>query len=701
MSRTNSILLRVLGLVLGGICALLLAASLLAWARFDGAQAAVELEQYFKTHYQRTLVMANAPRLLPWPSPTLYLQRLTLSEPRRADVVAQVRELRLRLAWLPLMAGRVEIRAVELGPSSAALIRERDGRWNFADLLADPPTDDTLPWPLKLERIALDKLDLNLLDRGDNTQTQLHDLSLTLDRPQIGSPARLCWQGRFLQPQDAALNLQGNARLTLSPELKAAQLEAMTTRFDGELEGFAGISGELRADTLSWDRDSAAGELSGLRMHASGARGGERREWQLTLPKLHWQDKRIGGEALAARMVSRDGSRSLQVELQLPTLAPTEQGFDTASARLQAQFTQGALNGDSTLGFTLSANPADGQWRVSALDGNCRLQHPALRKAITLGLGGQGSWQPARGGELALQLAQGDQRLTAQASLPRLRPLQARLSLQGDALDFDSLLDPDELPALLAQPLPPEAALSGRLTLAEAQAGGVHWQNLQLPFVLDKGRFSSSGYTASAHGGRFKGDLLLDTTGGRLESSGEFSTIALESLRDEARLPLPAVGKLSGSYRIAAPLAAGRNPLAQAKGALRWRLEQARLDGVDFARSLRELRPDIEAGTPGARRPDTGESSRFDSIVARFVFARGRWQTNNLQAGASWLNISGQGEGSLLATGLDLQLRANVLPAVARGDTRDLAGLRGKTLPLRLKGPNMQPDIRYEHTASR
>ncbi len=697
LSRKVSNLLRVLGFLLGGACAVVFALALLAWARFDGGVAASEIEQYAKAAYQRNLVMAAAPRLTLWPRPELQLQRLTLSEAGRIDIFAHVQQVRLRLGFWALLAGRLEIRGLVIENASLAALRERDGQWNVANLLTAPAPVDPPAWQMALETAELRQLNLRMIDRRDASEVLLQGLDAHLHWPAGSTAATLEWQAAWRSAAGEVLQLAGESQVSLSRNLDAAQLDRFQLQFRGEAGGLAGMSGKLRIRGLGWSERGRQGRIDTLSLEGSGAQAQARREWSLQLPELAWQDRRISGKGIWGRASHRDPTQSGQLELVLPDLLATGQGFAVSAGRLSGDYQQGALTAAGKLDLAFEARLDEEHGLLKALSGELLLRHPALHEGNTrISLEGQGDWRPVRGAELALTLGQQQQNLDLQLALHRLQPLQARAELRGEGLDIDSLFKPGGLRSLLGLPLAPELTLAARVALAELQLGGVHWRKLQFPVLLENGRLSITGLSGALYDGQLKADLNLDASKRQFDARGEFNHIHFGDLRADSAWRVPLAGRASGSFRLNGSADPAQALLAGAEGAVRWRLEPGALQAVDLAHSLREFAPAVTAGSGAARSPQTDEQTLFDSINARFVIAEGRWRTDNLQARNAWLALEGKGEGSLLDADIDLLLRASLLPGVARGETRDLAALRGKPLPLRLKGQILHPDIRYD-----
>jgi AsmA protein len=153
---------------------------------------------------------------------------------------------------------------------------------------------------------------------------------------------------------------------------------------------------------------------------------------------------------------------------------------------------------------------------------------------------------------------------------------------------------------------------------------------------------------------------------------------------------------LGGTYKLATMLRADKSPLAELNGAVRWNLANSAIRGVDLVRSLREFRPAITAGKQSARTPVDAETTELGAASSRFLLAGGKVQADSIQSRNSWLALNGAGSADLLSDELDFTLQASLLPGMNAMAAKDLADLRSKPITLRLKGPLMRPDVRYE-----
>lgn len=699
--------LRVLGFFLGGLVAVVAALAFLVWVSFDAERTAGALTQHFKDHYQRTLVLGKEPQLRVWPRPALVLRQASLSEPGRSDVFASVASVRLDLAPLALLARRHEILRVSLSGLQAHCVRARNGEWNLANLLAvstasvAPP-----PWLLQISEISLRGATLQVDDAGTGMQVEIRNLDADAQSVNKGVPGQLSWQGQWLDKAGAGdLEFKGQARYTLLKGLNAGTLDELSVRISGDGYGLQGAEARFTSERLGWGSQATQGYLSKANFKLQGAAGAQAVSFSAAAPAFGWQSFRLQGEKLAASLTLRTVDAQTDFQLALPHLQESGQGFSTDGLDFAWQYKAGSEHGSQgKLNARLNADVQGNAYRLRDIKAEASLQHPRLHTPTArISVTGQAQWRANGGSELTLDGALGEDKLRLQAQLPQLWPLSGRFELSASRLDLDRLVA-EARPGTRLPPLQmpgfEQLSLSGKLKLGNLRVAGLNLNSLQSPLSVDKGVLTASGFMASLYGGQIGGDLSAEGSSGRLDVQGDFNDLALELLALEGGLPIPLSGRLAGTYKLATLLKADKQPLAELNGAVRWTLTNSAIRGVDLVRSLREFRPAIAQGKQSARSPVDAETTEIGVVSSRFLLAGGKLQADSIQSRNSWLALNGAGSADLLRDELDFSLQASLLPGVTAMAARDLADLRSKPLPLRLKGPLLRPDVRYEPGAA-
>lgn len=688
--------LRVLGFLLGGVVAAVAALALLIWISFDAEHTATALSQHFQETYQRTLILAQTPRLQIWPRPALIVEDASLSEPGRAEIFARVDRARLDLALVPLLTLHHEVFRIQLDGLQARLVHGRDGDWNLADLLFAPNPDLTaLPWRQRLDALRLRDAQLEIRDARSERQVEVRELQAEAAGASHGEPGPLRWQGQWLDKAHGRdLHFKGEARYTLLNGLSAGTLDGLSIDLRGEGFGLKAGNGRFVADRLGWSSKATQGVLKAARLSAQGTAKAGTVEVTAYFPDVAWQDSRLQGEKLAARLKLRGADTQGNLQIELPRLVEAEHGFTAERLGLTWQQQTGPRSGSQgQFAARLEANLEEGDYRLAALAGTLSVRDPHLRPAVAnLAVSGQATWHRNGGIDCALDGQFGPDHLLVSAQLQKPWPATGQFTLTSNQFDLDRLF----LASSLEFPRLAGVSLDGKLSLTKLHVGGRLLDRLQTALIINQDSLKASALSASLYGGQLSGEFSADPASGRLAGSGEFSDLALGPLARDGKWPLPLDGRLSGSYKLSAVSKPGAAMLPTLDGALRWRLANASLRGADLIRSVQEFRPAIEAGSAAARHPGEGEKTELGSLSSRFVFTQGALQADTLQSRNAALALSGGGTANLRTNTLDFSLQASVLPAAGK----DLAGLRGKPLSLRLQGPLLRPEVRYEPGAA-
>ncbi|XLM19948.1 AsmA family protein, partial [Chromobacterium piscinae] len=103
---------------------------------------------------------------------------LSVSEAGKSDVFARVEMLRVSLAWMPLLLGNREIKALELYGPSASISRSLDGQLNIADLFQRHNQNG---YSFKLDQLTVREGTLLLSDQMTHTDKRLSSISVDAD----------------------------------------------------------------------------------------------------------------------------------------------------------------------------------------------------------------------------------------------------------------------------------------------------------------------------------------------------------------------------------------------------------------------------------------------------------------------------------------------------------------------------------------
>lgn len=690
--------IRILGFLLGGLVAISAALTLYVWISFDATAASDLLSRHIQTQYKRTLMMTGAPQLVVWPRPAIRLNKVSLKDGGRRESFASATELHVELAILPLLKNHFEITGLHASGVQLQLRQLPTGEWNLSDLLDAHDLSAPQGWSSQLRRIVIDAASVQIQALGRKGPLNLEGFDFSARLPDRGRPGKARWEGRLSDAQsETGGHFNGGTIISAIDGLRAMRLQGFSMEMDGDSHGLKGATVSLAARNLDWSDVASNGELDQLRLRVRGAHGERAIDFSTTWPHFVWQGRALSGTALDARLEIRTISERNETRLAIPTLtAEDPNGASTRGAQLfwlhdAGNGRRSSLQLEADAALNLLAGTLD----ASRLEGRLALEHPGLHQgSATAGLNGSFHWKPD-GVTLQAQLAEGADALTLDTRLEPELPLKGRFTLESASLDLDRFLStkPGKPPLSLPWLLPANATLDGQLKLAALRVGGVPVSSLQGQLKLDGDKLLADGLQARVHDGLISFTSLgANTANHQFSCAGEFKGLPLGAIALESGLPVPLGGKADGSFKLDGRLQPGHALAPTLDGAIRWSLSQASLRGVDIARGLHEMQASVLAGRMSARSPKPDELTDLGHASSRFVFASGVMTAENLQARSGWMTLSGSGQADLKRGDVDFRLAATLLP----GAPKDLAPLRGKPLPLRIKGPAMQPDLRYE-----
>src|SRR5438034_1928084 len=125
-------------LTAGGIVLLIVLLIAVVAATFDPNKYNPEIAAAVKDKTGRTLAIEGNFALTFFPSIGVAVGKTSLSEPNGRGIFARFDEAKMSLALLPLFSRQVVIKRVTLSGLTADLVKRKDGKTNFDDLLNAP-----------------------------------------------------------------------------------------------------------------------------------------------------------------------------------------------------------------------------------------------------------------------------------------------------------------------------------------------------------------------------------------------------------------------------------------------------------------------------------------------------------------------------------------------------------------------------------
>jgi AsmA protein len=274
-------------IALGVLLALVLAVVAYIAATFDPNEHKPRLIQLVKDQTARTLIIPGEIKLTFFPRIGAELGRVSLSEPRSEQVFAAAEQLRVSVALLPLLTRDIRVDRVLVDGLDVKVRRERDGRFNFDDLMAQAPgagkpaapTPAEAAAPAKLPRIdiagiTVSNARLQYSDAAHGQSVDVSRLSLSTGAIRDGQKAALSLSAD-IAGKEPALALKLALRVDYTPALaqQAMRLDQLDFQLSGAAAGLQELQLKLGLASVQASAEKIEGQGLTLDLSAPGPAG--------------------------------------------------------------------------------------------------------------------------------------------------------------------------------------------------------------------------------------------------------------------------------------------------------------------------------------------------------------------------------------------------------------------------------------------
>ena len=226
-------------------------------ATFDPNQYKAQVADLVKEKTQRTLTIEGDIRLMLFPRLGVHLGKTRLSEFNSDKDFAGLDDMRVSLALIPLLSREVVVDQIRLDGLRANLVRHKDGKTNFDDLLGgkekegaakpvEPAKAQTPPIKLEVDGVRISKAALVWKDEAGGVDYAISDFSLKTGRVAPGVPTKfdLAATIRANQPK-VDVKLQVGGTLAADLENQVFAVTGLTVKLNGDAAGVTGLAAEL------------------------------------------------------------------------------------------------------------------------------------------------------------------------------------------------------------------------------------------------------------------------------------------------------------------------------------------------------------------------------------------------------------------------------------------------------------------------
>jgi len=728
-------ILRYVAFALGGIAALLVAGGLFVYATFDANKLKAEVTQIVREKKQRELSIDGDVALSFWPSIGVRIGRVRLSEHASDKPFAALESARVSLAVMPLFSKQVVVDRLELEGVDATLVRGKDGKLNIDDLLSKDEQSDSAAVRFDVSAIGLKGARLAWRDEQAGQSASLSDLNLATGRIANQASGRLDLSGKLEVAKPAAkadLAFKGDYDIDL--DKKRFAVSSSEVRVKGDVAPLAGLDLVFGAGKLGFEAGSGQLQIEKVKLDAKGKLDDENLELRLDAPRLQADAEKAGGETvnLLARLAG--AKRTLDAKMDIAGMQGSAAALKigklalTFDARLGDATAHGTVNtpldanlktlafdmpafaldldarsGDSTLKgrvtTPVAANLQAMSFDLAKIGGELNLASPQMpMKSVRLPLDGE------LHADLGMQTANGqlatkfdESTIRAKLGATKFAPLALTFDVDVDRINADKYFPPSTPDAQKQKesgdkPIDLSALKSlnatGAVRIGALQASGIKASNIKLEIKAANGKLDVAPHSASLYDGTLAGSLSADANGNRIVVKETLTNINVDPLlHDVAKKDL-----LEGRGNVALDIStagASVNAMKRALGgSARIALRDGAVKGINIGKTLREYKSIVGSAKQGAAQKAVAtEKTDFTEMSASFRIANGVAHNEDLSAKSPLLRLAGAGDINIAESRIDYLARATVVNTSTGQAGKELANLKGVTVPVRLSGP--------------
>jgi AsmA protein len=335
--------LKVILIALAALVVLLVAVVAFIVATFNPNDYKPELIKLVKQETGRTLSIPGEIRLTLFPRIGADLGQISLSEARSEQVFAAAQQVKVSVALLPLLSKEVEVDRVLVDGLNVKLQRDRQGRFNFDDLLsqgdkaAAPPDTGKAEAPgtmplLQVGGIAISNASLDYRDNASGQHLSVSKLNFSTGPIAEGKKSTLDFSAD-VQGTNSQLALQLGIKSDFTPQLaqQKLQLDNVKASLGGAAAGLRDL--QLRLGLASVEASPQTVKLTALTLEvaAPNPAGG-----RLALKLQGQASVDLAREAVQLALDGQLDSTSLAIKAGVKRFAQPSIDFDIAVGELDA-----------------------------------------------------------------------------------------------------------------------------------------------------------------------------------------------------------------------------------------------------------------------------------------------------------------------------------------------------------------------------
>jgi AsmA protein len=691
-------------------------------ATFDPNEYKPRLVELVRQQTGRTLAVDGRIELTVFPRIGAAVGKATLSEPNGPAAFARVEEARVAVALLPLLSRRVVVGGVTLKGLALDLVRRKDGRTNFDDLIgkgapSTKPAEAPRPGPsgpplaIDVGRITVENADIRWRDERDGTDVRLSGVALKTGRLASGvkGTLELAAQIDGAQPK-AHLKVSVDTGYRIDFATSAVALSSLDLKVAGDAQGLAGIEARLKGEAVDLDPKTPRVTLSRVELLAKSKDG---LDAKVLVPRLEFSPDRAQSQAITAQATVATPSRNVSAKIEMSPITATGKQIPLAQLGIDLTVKQADLAILGKLKTGVAIDLEREQAELSGLTGDLTITAkslPSPSKGTVTGTA-RAAWGVGNASaQLGVKLD--DSSIDATAAVAHWADPAITFSVVADRLNVDRYLPPSKpsaaggggagggtspgaggAPAETPFDLSALRALNatGTVKVGALQMSNVKAEQVAITIRAAGGKVDVNPISATLYQGTLAGTATVNAKDNGFAARQKLSGVSVGPLlRDAAKEDI-----LEGRGTVTLDVTTTGTTVTALKKALAGTADVALKDGtikgVDIPGIIRVATTLLGSKSALEQPSQSGAKTDFTDLTASFVIARGVAHNEDLLLKSSVLRLAGRGDIDVGEGRLDYTAKASVVAPASGPGAKELAQLAGVAVPVRVTGPLASP----------
>lgn len=666
----------------GGIAAIFAGLLVYVVLTFDVNDYKSQLSQLVTEQYQRTLTIDGDLSFSVFPNVEVTLPHTSLSEPNKKDIAAEVKEIHLELALMPLVRKEIKIGEVVLDGLKTVVIKDKAGKLNFDDLLgaskktksrerAEPTSPKEKMINFDVDGIRITNSAFTYRDLGTEKEIALTQVDFSVGRLAVRStvPLEISFYCESKEPAlKAKLTMNGKVFFDLTEKRYSADTLAVT--FDGTVND-APLAAQIDVAGFEWTAEAFKTQS----LKVSTKRGGaDSAEISLVLAGAHGSPSAIDVDQFTGVVRANTGAtgQTIAIDIQSPLSA----NLDTQTITVKA------LDGRVKVVDPAAANQLIEMTIAGALDVDGKEEKVKGRISVAMDESNidsrfdvVGFSKPAIQCDIDINTINVDRYTNQQSSSSSATDEAAQVAKEA----------PIDLSALKS------FSLDGGVRLGALQIHGIKARDIAIKIILKNGQLSAAPLTAKLYEGVLDAKAFINANTNQFSFSPQLTAIQVGPLmRDAAKLD-----KMEGKGDVLLDLTAQGSTITNIKQSLAGKaavqLVDGEIKGFDYGKRLAGWKDKLTnlgaIGTSNEGVASSDEKTVFSELSATFVINKGVATNNDLSVKAPLVRLGGNGSIDIGRDSLDYTVKASVVNTLTGQGGKDLGQAKDITIPVRVHGP--------------